>query len=102
MLEDVVAEIIAFRDRRNWKQYHSPRNLCASIAIEAAELLELFQWARDDEIAEVAARRRQAIREELADVLIYALTLAHDLGIDVEEAIRAKVEKNAEKYPPPR
>ncbi len=99
MLEDLTRQIVAFRDERDWKQFHSPRNLAASISIEAAELLECFQWSSDETIADDVENHRSEIEEEIADVLIYALLLAHDTGIDPAEAVRRKLAKNSEKYP---
>lgn len=99
MLEDLTRQIVAFRDARDWKQFHSPKNLAASISIEAAELLECFQWSSDETIADDVEKRRGEIEEEIADVLIYALLLAHDTGIDPAEAVRRKLSKNDAKYP---
>lgn len=76
---------------RDWSQFHSPDSLAKSIAIEAGELLECFQWSPDADEAEV--------RRELADVLIYCLLLADRLGADVDDVIGAKIEENARKYP---
>ncbi len=99
MLEDLTRQIVEFRDERDWKQFHSPKNLAASISIEAAELLECFQWSSDETIAGDVEKRRGEIEEEIADVLIYALLLAHDTGIDPAEAVRRKLAKNGAKYP---
>ncbi|MBS3956049.1 MAG: nucleotide pyrophosphohydrolase [Clostridiales bacterium] len=99
MLNDLTRRIVEFRDERDWKQYHSPRNLAASITIEAAELLECFQWSSDETITEDVARRRDQIEAEIADVLIYALLLAHDTGIDPVAAIERKLAANDAKYP---
>lgn len=99
MLDDLTRQIVAFRDERDWKQFHSPKNLAASISIEAAELLECFQWSSDETIAGDVERRRDEIEEEIADVLIYALLLAHDTGIDPAEAVQRKLAKNDAKYP---
>ncbi|NTU71890.1 MAG: nucleotide pyrophosphohydrolase [Coriobacteriia bacterium] len=98
-LEAITQQILEFRDERDWKQFHSPRNLAASISIEAAELLELFQWASDDAVPAVIESKQQELAEELADVLIYALLLAADTGVDVETAVTAKLGRNREKYP---
>jgi len=87
-------DIIRFRNDRNWAQYHSPKNLAISISIEAAELLELFQW-RDG----LPSDKRTAAAEEIADVYIYLVTLAHDLNISIEGAVKDKLEKNGKKYP---
>ncbi len=99
MLDELTLKIVEFRDERDWKQFHSPRNLAASISIEAAELLEIFQWSSDDTLAEDVEKRHAEIEEELADVLIYALLLANDTGIDVTEAVLNKLAKNDLKYP---
>ena len=90
-MNEVKKEIIKFRNERDWKKFHTPENLAKSISIEAAELLEHFQWQKEYDIAEVA--------EELADVLIYSLYMADALDLDVKEIILDKMEKNAIKYP---
>ena len=100
MLEKLTERIVEFRDERDWRQFHSLKNLAASISIEAAELLEVFQWAKDAELEDVVAERRSEIEAEVADVMIYCLLLAHDADIDVEAAVLAKLEENAKKYPP--
>ena len=99
MLEDLTRQIVEFRDERDWKQFHSPRNLAASISIEAAELLELFQWSSDATLESDIAGRRGDLERELADVVIYALLLAHDTDVDLDTAIIAKLEENRAKYP---
>jgi len=97
-LKDAVA---AFARERDWRKYHTPKNLSASIAIEAAELMEVFQWLTPEESERVGEHRErlQATREELADVLLYALNLAGVLGIDVTAAVLEKLERNRAKYP---
>lgn len=99
MLDELTQRIVAFRDERDWKQFHSPRNLSASISIEAAELLECFQWSSDDTIAEDVEKRQGEIEQEIADVLIYTLLLAHEVGIDPVEAVQRKLAVNEAKYP---
>lgn len=99
MLEDLTRRIVSFRDERDWKQYHSPRNLAASISIEAAELLELFQWSSDCTIEADVEAKRGDLERELADTAIYLMLLAHDTGVDLERAIEAKLAENASKYP---
>jgi len=99
MLDDLTRQIVAFRDERDWRQFHSPKNLAASISIEAAELLQCFQWSSDQTIADDVEKRHDEIEEEIADVLIYALLLAHDTGINPAEAVRRKLAKNNAKYP---
>ena len=91
-----------FRDARNWRQFHSPKNLSMSIAIEAAELMEHFQWltpTQADALVHPDNAARQAITEELADVLIYCFSLADVLGCNVAEIIHNKLVKNELKYP---
>jgi NTP pyrophosphatase (non-canonical NTP hydrolase) len=90
-----------FRDDRDWKQFHNPKDLAAAIAIEAGELQEHFLWKTRDEVAAdlAAAGKRQEVVDELADVLICALLLADCLGVDIDEAVRAKTAANARKYP---
>ncbi len=90
-----------FVDQRDWSQFHSPKNLAMSIAIEAAELMEHFQWLTVEQACGVhdAPDEMQRIREELADVLCFALSFANALDIDVSDAIADKLAKNAAKYP---
>jgi dCTP diphosphatase len=99
MLEDITRRIVEFRDARDWKQFHSPKNLAASISIEAAELLETLQWSSDETMVADVEKRRPEIEAELADVMIYCLLLAHDTGVDPVAAIDAKLAENAAKYP---
>jgi NTP pyrophosphatase (non-canonical NTP hydrolase) len=97
-LRDLVR---AFVDERDWRQFHTPKNLSMSLAIEAAELMEHFQWLTADESRSLAdePNKLTEVGEELADVLCYALALANELGLDVSQAIRDKMVKNARKYP---
>lgn len=97
-IKDLQKKIIAFRDERDWAQYHKPKELAISLAIEAAELLEQFQWDKGG-TKEYQDEHREEIADELADVLVYALNMAHDMGYDVQEIVEKKLEKNAEKYP---
>lgn len=85
-----------FRDARDWRQYHNEKDLALSISLEAAELLELFQWKSAEEVRETNVER---IKEELADVLIYSYMMADNLDLDIDEIIDAKLKKNDEKYP---
>ncbi len=97
-LRDLVARFVSERD---WQQFHSPKNLSMSLAIEAAELMEHFQWIDIAESRRAAddPAKLAAIREELADVLCYALALANELNLDLSAAVRDKIVKNAAKYP---
>jgi dCTP diphosphatase len=97
-LRALMARFIAERD---WQRYHDPKNLAMSIAIEAAELMEHFQWLRTDELpaAQANERERAAVADELADIACYVLSFANALDIDLSAAVRAKLAKNAAKYP---
>src|SRR5688572_30625673 len=101
-LSVLTEEIVRFRDERDWAQFHTPRNLAAALSIEAAELQETMLWKTDaqvhDELADTSRAAR--VREEVADVLIYALLLCHASGITPAQAIRDKLEQNRAKYPP--
>jgi NTP pyrophosphatase (non-canonical NTP hydrolase) len=99
LFEEIQKKAIEFRDARDWAQFHTPRTLAASIAIEAGELLEIFQWTPDADLSDKARAELERVKEELADVLIYAITMAHDLGIDLEAAVLEKLERNGLKYP---
>ncbi|MHC5248830.1 nucleotide pyrophosphohydrolase [Enterococcus sp. LJL90] len=92
---NAMDKINQFRDERDWRQFHNEKDLALSISLEAAELLELFQW----KTAEEAVQQQERLKEELADVLIYAYMLADNLDFDIEQIIAEKLVKNAEKYP---
>ena len=95
----LTEKIVAFRDARDWKQFHNPKDLAAGLANEAAELQEIFLWKKPDEVEEAVSQKREHISDELADITYYALLLAHDLNIDLSQALTAKLVKNAAKYP---
>ncbi|WP_055109291.1 nucleotide pyrophosphohydrolase [Paenibacillus ihumii] len=95
-MDDIINKIIEFRDARDWKQFHNAKDLVISLTLEAGELLENFQWKSSDQAVDA---NFDNIRDELADVLIYSLMLAHDLEIDIKSAILNKLEKNEKKYP---
>lgn len=99
MLDDLTKRIVQFRDERDWKQFHSPKNLAGSIVIESAELLETLQWSSDASLADDVEANRADIARELADVVIYCLLLAHDARVDLESAIDQKLVENGAKYP---
>lgn len=101
-LADLSAELRAFADERDWEKFHTPKNLAVSVAIEAAELLELVQWRTDEELATDLGTDagRAAFSDELADVLIYLVRLADVTGIDLAQAASTKIEKNRERFPP--
>ena len=91
-MDHIIKKIIKFRDDRGWDATDTPENLTKSIVLEAAELLDNFQWSSDP-------KDLQNVKEELADILILSLALAHDLDFDVEEIIDEKLEMNSDKYP---
>jgi NTP pyrophosphatase (non-canonical NTP hydrolase) len=101
-----MSELKALRDdlrefaaQRDWDKFHSPKNLASALAVEAAELLEPFQWLTEEQSRSLDEKRRAAAAEELADVQIYLIRLADKLNIDLLQAVRAKMVRNAEKYP---
>jgi NTP pyrophosphatase (non-canonical NTP hydrolase) len=100
-LEYLTARLLAFRDERDWKKFHSLKNLLLSLSLEAAELLELAQWQTDEELeARLHEPGIQArLREECADIFLYLLLIAERVGFDLPEAGAAKIERNAAKYP---
>lgn len=98
-MEVLLKRIRQFRDERDWMKFHDPKNLAMSISIEAAELLEHFQWKTGEEAGAYAVANREAIADEIADVAIYLFELADNIGIDLESAILNKLDKNAAKYP---
>jgi len=96
---DLLTELLAFRQKRNWEQFHTPKELAISLSIEAGELLETFQWKTTEEVAAlIASESKQRIVDEVADVAIVLSYLCHDLGIDLNSAVRSKLEKNEVKY----
>ena len=96
MKQETIQKIIDFRDNRDWKKYHSGKDLSISIALEASELLEIFQWSKEevDKLDKI-----ENIKEELADVLIYCVMLADYYNLDIDEIIENKLIKNLKKYP---
>jgi NTP pyrophosphatase (non-canonical NTP hydrolase) len=91
MMKELIEDIIKFRDDRDWRKYHTLDNLAKSISIEAAELLENFQWSNE--------YNRESVCDELADIMIYSIMAVELIGADMESIIRKKMEKNAGKYP---
>lgn len=95
-LRDMVHRFV---DERDWKKFHSPKNLSMALAVEAAELMEQFQWVSEAESRAPEAERMHNVTEELADVVCYALAIANELEIDVAAAMKNKMVKNRQKYP---
>ena len=100
-LADLRATVREFVDARDWQQFHSPKNLSMALAIEAAELMEHFQWITPDASRTIRDRPEKLaeVGEELADVICYALAIANELGLDVSDTRRHKMQKNERKYP---
>ena len=98
-MEDILIKIRNFRDRRDWMQFHDPKNMSISIIIEAAELLEHFQWKSTEEAAAHAEEHKEEIADEIADIAIYLFELADNLHIDLVGAVEKKLAKNEQKYP---
>lgn len=95
----LTKKIIEFRNARDWKQFHNPKDVALSLVLEAGEVMEHFQWKNPKEIEKYIKTNKADIGEELADVLYWVLLLSHDLGIDVQKALEKKMEKNHNKYP---
>lgn len=95
----LLEAILAFRKERDWEQFHTPRNLSAAICVEAAELLDHFRWALDNQPEPLTGPRRTAVEHEVADIAILLSCFCHDLGIDLETAVARKLELNRAKYP---
>ena len=98
-MREILEKIRTFRDERDWMKFHDPKNLAVSISIEAAELLEHFQWKDEKAVEQHVRDNRDEIADEIADVAVYLAELADNLGIDIIQAMETKLEKNAKKYP---
>ena len=96
MTQETINQILKFRDDRDWKQFHNPKDLAISISLEASELLEVFQWSGADTSSN---NKIEEIKEELADVVNYCVLMADVCGLDLDEIVQTKIEKNNEKYP---
>ncbi|MFA6000280.1 MAG: nucleotide pyrophosphohydrolase [Candidatus Paceibacterota bacterium] len=98
-MKKLTEKIVKFRDARNWKQFHNPKDCAISLSLEASEVLEHFQWKSKEEIGEYLKKNKKEIADELADVLYWVLLMSHDLGIDIKKASETKLKENAKKYP---
>jgi dCTP diphosphatase len=98
-IKELTEKLKKFREERDWKQFHNPKDMALSLSLEAAEVLEHFQWKNGQELEEYLKIHKDEVGEELADVFNWILLMSNDLGIDIAEAAAKKVEKNAEKYP---
>ena len=94
--KETVNKVLKFRDDRDWKQFHDPKDLAISISLEASELLEIFQWSRDDVYC---LDKIDKIKEELADVINYCILMADACNLDLDKIITDKIKLNAAKYP---
>ncbi|WP_179290044.1 nucleotide pyrophosphohydrolase [Niallia circulans] len=95
-IKELTDKVIRFRDERNWKQFHNPKDLALSLSLEASELLENFQWKESDE---AILENKDKMEEELADVLIYSMLIANELELDIYNIVNKKLIKNEMKYP---
>lgn len=93
---DLIQKIISFRDKRDWKQFHLPKNLAISLVLESTEVLELFQWTKDNSLA---SDKKKDLENELADVYYWLLMLAHEFEINLDKALQKKMIENEKKYP---
>ncbi len=99
-IDELMQDLVCFRDERDWEQFHTPKNLAVSLSIEVAELLECFQWKTDEEVAAMLkGAERIKVQEELADIAAYLLLLCDGMDVDLAEAMADKLEKNKMKYP---
>ena len=98
-LDSLTRQLRQFAEQRNWEQFHSPKNLASALSVEAAELLEHFQWLTEDQSRNLDAATKEAVGQEIADVLLYLLQLADKLGLDVLQEAQKKLVLNAVKYP---
>lgn len=98
-IEDLIKKAVEFRDARDWKQFHNPKDLAVALMLEAGEVAEHFHWKNEKEIEEYVGANKKEIGDELADVLNVIFLMSHDLGIDVADAFYEKMKQNEEKYP---
>jgi dCTP diphosphatase len=98
-LEDLQTAIVNFRDERNWKQFHNPKDLAISLVLEATEFMEHFQWKTEEEIKQHLSKHGEDVSDELIDTLYWILLIAHDLEIDIAQAFERKMSRNKTKYP---
>ena len=102
MLNNLLTKLISFRNRRDWKQFHTPLNLAVSLQLEVSEILEHFQWMTNEEFMikfKSDSKKKQAVKEEIADAFSYLLLLADSLNLDLKKELENKIKKNSLKYP---
>lgn len=100
-IQELTQRLTEFAQARNWPRFHSPKNLASALIVEAAELLEHFQWQTEEQSRQIDATQREAVALEMADVLLYLVQLSSSLGIDLMDAARRKVEINEARFPIP-
>jgi len=98
-IKELTRRIVEFRNARDWKQFHNPKDVALSLVLEAGEVVEHFQWKSQGEIKRYLETNKEAIGEELADVLYWVLLMSHDLDIDITHSLEEKIKKNEVKYP---
>ena len=98
-LEQIKTRLREFAAERDWDQFHSPKNLAMALIVEAAELVEHFQWLTEEQSQTLPPKKLAEVEQEIADIQIYLIRLADKLGVDMEKAVNAKIELNAKKYP---
>jgi NTP pyrophosphatase (non-canonical NTP hydrolase) len=98
-LRKITKIIRKFRDEREWKQFHNPKDMALSLVLEAGEVMEHFQWKNELEVDKYLRTNKSLVAEELADVFYWVLLMSSDLGIDIKKSIIQKIDKNKEKYP---
>ncbi|OGH48149.1 MAG: nucleotide pyrophosphohydrolase [Candidatus Levybacteria bacterium RIFCSPLOWO2_01_FULL_39_10] len=98
-IKKLTDRIKKFRNKRNWRQFHNPKDISLSLVLEATEVMEHFQWRNDVEIRKHIREHKEEIGEELADVLYWILLMSSDLKIDIKKALEGKMKKNEKKYP---
>jgi dCTP diphosphatase len=98
-LDKIKLRLRRFADERDWDQFHSPKNLAMALIVEAAELVEHFQWLTEKQSQTLPADKLTEVEQEIADIQIYLIRLADKLGVDIEKAVNAKIKLNEKKYP---
>lgn len=98
-IQNLIDEILKFRNERDWGQFHKPKDLALSLILEAAELLEHFQWKNDEEVKEYLKTNKSEVAEELADIFYWILLMANDLEINIKDSLLEKLDENRKKYP---
>jgi NTP pyrophosphatase (non-canonical NTP hydrolase) len=98
-IQQLTEELVAFRDERDWKQFHNPKDLATALSIEASELQEIFLWKNGPSLDEAISKKKEHIEQEVADIASYLLLLCNELELDLETVVRKKIELNKLKYP---